>query len=196
MQQSQSKHIEIIGEKNTLRNIIQPPAAEYGIPMTLGRGYCSLPPRLAMAERYKRSGKDRLILLASTDFDPDGEEIAHSFARSMRDDFGINAIDPIKVALTADQVAEYELPPKMAAKPTSVNYKRFVEQHGHNVFEVEAISGDQLQGLLRDAIDSVLDVEAFNHEIAQEKADAAQLQAFRNTANDVMFDLLGNSGMH
>ena len=59
-----------------------------------------------MAQRFKKSGKDKLVLLMVSDFDPDGEEIAHSFARSMRDDFGVADIHPIKVALTAAQVKE------------------------------------------------------------------------------------------
>jgi hypothetical protein len=59
------------------------------------------------------------VLLIASDFDPDGEEIAHSFARSLRDDFGLEAIDAIKVALTAEHVAEFSLPPRLKAKHTS-----------------------------------------------------------------------------
>ena len=93
--------------------------------LTIGRGYCSLRPRSDIAERFHKSGKDRLVLLMLSDFDPDGEEIAHSFARSLRDDFGIQRIEPIKVALTAEQVKEFDLPPAMKAKKKSSQYKRF-----------------------------------------------------------------------
>ena len=44
--------------------------------------------------------------LVLSDFDPEGEDIAHSFARSMRDDFGIDQIELVKVALTDRQVRE------------------------------------------------------------------------------------------
>ena len=57
-----------------------------------------------MAVRFKRSGKEKLILLVLSDFDPEGEDIGRSFAQSMRDDFGITNIVPIKLALTAEQV--------------------------------------------------------------------------------------------
>jgi hypothetical protein len=40
LQQSQPNHMEIVGEKNTIDNIIRPVAAEFCIPMTIGRGYC------------------------------------------------------------------------------------------------------------------------------------------------------------
>ena len=179
--QSQPHHIEIVCEKNTIEPIVRPVAAEFTIPLTSGRGYCSLPPRRAMAQRYQMSGKQKLILLLVSDFDPDGEQIAQSFARSMRDDFRIKKIHPIKVALTAEQVEEYELPPVLSAKPTSTNYDRFVDKHGETVFELEALEPDTLQEIVRDAIDSVIDTDLYNEEVDQEAEDAAFLDGARNT---------------
>ena len=187
LMQSQPNHIEIVGEKNTIEPIIRPIAAQYTIPMTIGRGFCSLRPRHDIAERFEKSGKDRLVLLILSDFDPDGEEIAHSLARSLRDDFGIKRIEPVKVALTADQVDEYELPPAMQAKQTSTNYKRFADKHGDDAWELETLPPETLQSVLQEAIDSVLDVEVFNHEVDQEKADAAKLEGVRR----VMLEILG-----
>jgi hypothetical protein len=184
LQQSQPNHIEIIGEKNTIDSIIRPVAAEYCIPMTIGRGYCSLPPRHAMAERFEDGGKEKLVLLALGDFDPEGEDIAHSFARSLRDDFDVDEIEAIKVALTAKQVRDLRLPPVMKAKDTSSRYGEFVERHGDDVFELEAVPPEQLQRILRDAIDSVLDVKAFNAEIDAEKRDAARLESIRRALRD------------
>ena len=67
----------------------------------------------------------------------------------------------------------------MQAKQTSSNYKRFADKHGDDVWELEALPPETLQTLLRDAIDAVIDTEAFNHEIDQEKADAVQLDGVR-----------------
>src|SRR4029077_2901502 len=97
-----------------------------------------------MHQRFKASGKDKLIILALSDFDPEGEDIAHSFARSMRDDFGIENVVPVKVALTAKQVQEMGLPPEMKAKTTSSRYEKFTERHGDDVFELEAVPPRQL----------------------------------------------------
>ena len=66
-----------------------------------------------MAQRYWASGKEKLVLLVLSDFDPSGEDIAHSFARSMRDDFGISKIVPMKVALNRNQIDRLGLPPQM-----------------------------------------------------------------------------------
>ncbi len=179
--QSQPNHIEILGEKNTLAATLRPVASEYCIPLTLGRGFCSLPPRHKLAKRFRASGKDKLILLVLSDFDPDGEEIAHSFARSMRDDFYVEKIQAVKVALTAEQVEQHHLPPFVKAKPTSPNYRKFVDRYGEDVFELEALEPQVLQQVLRQAVDAVLDLKAFNAEIDAEKADAAFLETTRRT---------------
>lgn len=181
LQQSQPNHVEVLVEKNTVAGLIRPICAEYCIAMTSGRGFCSLPPRYDMAQRFERSGKSRLILLAVSDFDPDGEAIAETFARSMRDDFGIESIHPIKVALTAAQVTQYRLPPSMEAKAGSSRTKGFVDEYGLNVWELEALPPATLQQVVRDAIESVLDIELLRNEIAQESRDAAQLLSIRET---------------
>ena len=188
LMQSQPNHIEIVGEKNTVKPIISPVASEFCIPMTIGRGFCSLPPRYQIAQRFEKSGKDRLVLLVVSDFDPDGQEIAHSLARSLRDDFGIKNIDAIKIALTFDQVSEFDLPPNEQAKVTSTNYKRFVESYGHDVFELDALEETDLQEILRQTIDSVIDVEAFNYELDREKEDATKLQALRESVKGALAD--------
>jgi ParB-like chromosome segregation protein Spo0J len=184
LQQSQPNHIEIIGEKNTVESTLKPIAAEYCIPLTIGRGYCSLDPRFEMARRFRKSGKEKLILLILSDFDPDGEEICHSFARSMRDDFGVWNLAPVKVALTSEQVARLNLPANnMEAKKSSTNYKKFVAKYGKDVYELEALSPEVLQSELRAAIDSVIDCDAFNHEIEAERQDAAELDEIRRRAH-------------
>jgi ParB-like chromosome segregation protein Spo0J len=194
LMQSQPNHIEIVGEKNTVGSILKPVAADYTIPLTTGRGYCSLPPRHAMAERFQKSGKEKLVLLIVSDLDPDGEEIAHSFARSMRDDFGIAAVHPIKVALTAEQVERFELPPVMQAKAaknksTATKRAKFVDFHGEDVFELEALPPEALQQIVREGIEAVIDPGALSGEIAAERQDAAFLEGVRRTVAETLSGL-------
>jgi hypothetical protein len=189
LMQSQPNHIEIIGEKNTIEGALRRVAMDYTIPYTIGRGYSSFPPRQGMASRFRRSGKEQLILLVLTDFDQEGKDIGRSFAQSMRDDFGIDRIRPVKVTLTAEQVQALHLPPNLTAKKTSSRRRKFVERHGENVFELEAIPPTTLQRYLRAAIDSVLDIKAFNAEIDQEKRDAAFLADVRRKARAMLGEL-------
>jgi ParB/RepB/Spo0J family partition protein len=189
LQQSQPNHIEIVGEKNTVASILKSVAGDFCIPMTIGRGFCSLDPRKEMALRYQKSGREKLIVLIVSDHDPDGEEIAQSFARSMRDDFGIDQIHPIKVALTRQQAMELKLPNALPAKKGSTNFKKFQQQYGDHGWELESLPPETLQELLREAILSVMGVDAFNAEVDQEREDAAWLQAVRKSITGTLSEL-------
>ena len=125
-------------------------------------------------------------MLFLSDFDPDGEEISHSFARSMRDDFGV-PVSGVQVMLTAAQVSEYKLPPKMkASDKKSSRRDKFIAKHGDDVFEVEALPIQIRQKLLTAAIDSVLNRRAFNAELDAEKADAGFLAELRARAHEAL----------
>ncbi|HEX9630551.1 MAG TPA: hypothetical protein VF961_11080, partial [Pyrinomonadaceae bacterium] len=181
LQQSQTNHFEIVAEKNTLQNILRPVAMEFCIPITFGRGQCSTRPLYDIAQRFKDSGKAKLVILAVSDLDPDGDEIAHSLGLRLRDDFRVSEVTALKTALTMEQVGKLKLPKKFErAKTGSANYKRYVEAyHTDFVWELEALNPRVLQKLLTAAIDSVLDRRAYNAEVAQERADAAHNAAVR-----------------
>lgn len=189
--QSQPNQIEILVEKNTLRGIVRPIASKYCVPMMSGRGYSSLEPRRQMVKRFQDSGKQKLILLIISDFDPDGEMIAHSFPRSLRDDFGVDNVYPIKVAVTKQNVEEFELPNGMKPKKKSPNYAWFVEKYGKGcpTYEVESLQPDQIQTLLADKLQEVLDLDRLEHEKREDRDDAVQIQAIRQTAMDALGDL-------
>jgi hypothetical protein len=192
LMQGQPHHIEIMLEKNALRTVIESVAREYCIPMTTGRGFSSLSPRYDLWKRYRKSGKQKLVLLMLTDFDPDGEEIAASFARSLRDDFGMTNLHAVKVALNAADVKDNDLPSDMDAKVSSPNYKKFIAKHGVKVVELDAAPVKLLQAKLREIINSVIDVAEYNAQIELEKQDAANIEAYRR----VVFESIqgGNDG--
>lgn len=187
LMQGQPRHIEIMLEKNALRTVIESVAREYCIPCTTGRGFSSLSPRHDLYKRFKQSGKSKLVLLMLTDFDPDGEEIASSFARSLRDDFGLTDIHPLKVALTAQDVIDNDLPSDMDAKVSSPNYQKFIRKFkSTKVVELDAAPVKLLQAKLREAIHSVIDVEEFNAQCQLERDDAANIEAHRQVVMDAV----------
>jgi hypothetical protein len=178
---SQSNHFEIVGEKNTIEGSIRPGAGKYCIPYTIGRGYASLEPRKKMFERWKASGKDKLIILILSDYDLSGERIARSFARSMRDDFDVpeHRLVARKVALTEKQVEEYKLPVTFQTFKAK-KHQEWADKHGAR--ELEALSPELRSKILEQAIDSVIDTEAFNRELDAEKEDAGRIEAMRQSA--------------
>ena len=60
------------GPIDTVASALRKLAGKYTLPMTSGRGYSSLPPRKAMVDRFRASGKEKLIVPVVSDFDPEG----------------------------------------------------------------------------------------------------------------------------
>jgi hypothetical protein len=190
LMQSQPNYIEVVCEKLTLKSVINGVCAKFCVPYLIGRGYASIQPRWEMVQRFYRSGKEKLIVIFLSDHDPDGEEISQSFARSVRDDFSIDAI-PIRAALTEEQVAQYDLPPGVAAKQSSSNFQKFSDAYGSVAHELEALPPETLAEILTETIDSVIDADAFNREVDREKEDAGFLESRRRA----MLEFAANGGL-
>ena len=100
--------------------------------------------------------------------------------KSFRRDFGIDGIEVYKVALTIDQVRDFDLTPSMDAKKKSPTYDAYVRKDGTtDAWELEALAPSDLVDVLRNAIDEVIDIDLFNMELGAEQADAAKLAAIQ-----------------
>ncbi|MEO2044938.1 MAG: ParB N-terminal domain-containing protein [Pirellulales bacterium] len=190
---SQPHHYELLGEKNTVNVVLQRVAAKYRMPMTSGRGYASLPPRAKMADRFKASGKDKLVVFTVSDFDPDGEEIGQSFGRSMRDDFDIENVDVFKLALTYEQTQRFDLPPALPVKKKSSVYPKFFEKYGcDDVWELEAVPPELLEQTVTEGIEQVINSGLLNKEIDAENAAWDHLEEVRKKVRTTLMssDLL------
>jgi hypothetical protein len=173
LMQSQPNYVQIVVEKNTMGGVVRPVAAKFTIPYQIGRGQNTTTPIWKIAKRFKQqSDKDKLIVLAMSDLDPDGDAIAHSIAQRLRDDHDIDNVELIKVALTMQQARGLPESPFEKAKEKSPNFKRYVERYRTtNVWELEAVPPRTLQQLLEQHIKAVIDRKAFKTERDHERED-------------------------
>lgn len=184
LMKSQPDHIEVCVEKNTALKIVEEVALEYTIPVTSLRGMPSLPTKFRIAQRFKKSGKPRLILLLATDHDPTGEAIAENLPVGLRDEFGVENIVAYKIAVTAEQARELgvlESVEGIALKSGDTKAKRFRARYGADAtaYELEALSTEALQRLTHEAIDAVLNIELLNAERDAERQDAVEIETLR-----------------
>lgn len=186
--QSQPNWIELLVEKNTVASQLRQVAAKYTVPMTSGRGYSSLPPRKEMVDRFEASGREKLVVIVVSDFDPEGQDIPASFGASLRDDFGVSEtrLQIVKAALTADQVRMMNLHEGQLSKETSSRYQRFVAAHGNRAWELESLTADQLRVIVEAVIREVLDLEAFEAEVEREQREQGELEAKRRQLRRVL----------
>lgn len=185
LQQSQPNHIEMFVEKNTVASVLRRIASRYRLPMTSGRGYSSTPPRRGMVNRYLKSGKENLVIICVSDFDPEGENIPSVLGRSIRDDFGVphRNIAVIKSALTSEQVQSLDnLHEGQLAKEDSSRYKQFVEEHGKRCWELEALDPNVLRELVESTIRKIVDLDLFEIEVEKEKEERRELDEHKYKA--------------
>jgi hypothetical protein len=186
--QTQPNHVEVLCEKNTIYHMVLRVTKKYQIPTSSGRGFNSIDPWHDLYERYRASGKQRLIVIVLSDFDPEGEMIPQVGGRTLRDDFGVRYFDIIKAGVTRTQIDNYGLPAQNFAKETSSNHQWFVNRNGGDdtVYELEALEPENMLGDLESVVQSVLDLDLFNREAAIEQEEAAYLAAVRKTAADAL----------
>ena len=191
--QTQPSYVEVLVEKNTVYGMACEVTHRFQVPTSSGRGFNSIDALYDIYRRFCDSGKDRIILIVLSDFDPEGEQIPHSAGRILRDDFGLSdeELTVIKAGVTREQIERYNLPPQNFAKETSSNHQWFVDRNSGSdtVWELEALEPEDMLADLEEAIRGVLDLELFNAEVDRENDEAVHLEAARRTAAEALSGL-------
>jgi hypothetical protein len=192
--QTQPNHVEVVCEKNTIYHMALRVADKYQIPTSSGRGFNSIDPWYDLYERHFNSGKERLIVIVLSDFDPEGERIPHVAGQTLRDDFGVPAekLTVIKAGVTREQVEKYALPPQNFAKESSSNFDWFVKRNDgiDTVYELEALEPERMLQDLEAVIQGVIDIDLFNREAEIEQEEAVRQQAVKKTAAEALRGLV------
>ena len=136
-----------------------------GIPILALGGYASQSYVKQVATDVGRQGRPAVLLYAG-DFDPSGQDIDRDFVERT------GCFDEvIRVALNADQVVEYDLPPQMG-KAKDPRASAFRERHGRLVqVELDALDPVTLRGLYTEAMDDLWDTSAYETAVAREAQD-------------------------
>lgn len=155
-------------EKQALQGVLWPVAAEYNVSLFVGRGYASWPITFQAVERFRRFSDKDWVLLYLGDYDPSGTDISRDL-ESRFHRLGVE-IEFDRLALTREQVDEHKLPP-MPAKKQDPRYKSFIQKHGESSVELDALPPSVLRTLLKEKIETYLDMDAFRRDLAIEKSE-------------------------
>lgn len=180
-QLDQPRYIEVLGEKNTIAGIIKPITDEYYVPLTLARGYGSIPVWRDMSQRFRKSCKSAMTLIIASDYDPEGFDLADDAIRSLRDLFGVD-LDYHRVAVNREQIDELGLSSDFnEAKATSSRLKSFIERTGgKETWELESLPPKYLRDQIRAAIEANMDMGIYQQTIKSEQDDAKYIRQARN----------------
>jgi len=137
----QPYHIEVWAEKTTMNDVLIPLCRRYNINLVTGAGELSITAVLDFLNRVQRAGRPARILYVS-DYDPAGVGMPISIARKV--EFytrtarysGEVQLEP--VVLTAEQVADYDLP-RVPVKDSDRRKTAWVATHGAGQTELDAL---------------------------------------------------------
>jgi hypothetical protein len=175
-QAGQRKFVELWCEAAGMAPQLARVADAYSIPVFSAGGFASLTAVRLMATRAL-SRDVPTVLMHVGDFDPSGDSIfdamtADAAAFVVEDRvIGTQRIEPVRVALTAAQVASYQLP----TSPPKLSDKRAKRWTGGGTCQLEALPPDVLATLVKDALEAGLNLDLVIRQVEVEVQDRTQL---------------------
>ena len=189
--QGQSFYVELWVEKAALAGVLAPISSDYHVTLMVNRGYSSASAMKESAERiiwrshieYDESGFSKTpqpVILYIGDHDPSGNDMDRDI-RERLIEFGCpSSLDVRKLALTIDQVHEFDPPPN-PAKMTDVRAKAYVEKFGEFSWEVDALPPPVLDRITRKALNSYIDKKLMDTVISRENTIKAKIRSLAAT---------------
>jgi hypothetical protein len=174
-QQGQPYRLELWSEAAGMLPQLARVAHFYSVPVYSSSGFVSITAVRSIVDRA-RLRNQKTVLLHVGDYDPSGESIFDAMARDAQaflDDDKIIAsqeIIPVRVALTANQVADLDLP----TSPAKESDSRSARWSGETC-QLEALAPDELALILETEIASWYDDGLFYEQVENEKHDRAAL---------------------
>jgi hypothetical protein len=168
----QPRYFETWLEKDALSGIFEDLLRPYGVTLNVGRGYDGWDSIRNAAQRMG-DGR-RAAVLYFGDFDPSGEDMK----RSLEDRLAYFGCMPdiVKCALTAEDIARYQLPPD-PAKRTDTRAAEFIAKNGDISVELDALPGAVLRQRIRQEVEARLDMSALE---ATRRLEATERQRLIN----------------
>jgi len=177
--EGQPRHIEMLLEKNTLLNIVQPVCEKFMIPFSVNRGYGNPSLWTKMEDRWRQGGEKPFVLLSFSDHDPEGFDLCDDAIRSLRHRHGVE-VELIRVGVTKEQINQHDVPTTLAKK-SSTRYPDYLERTGStDTWECEALDPMFIRNEIENALLSVIDIEQMHAVIRQENEEKSQIGKVRS----------------
>lgn len=172
----QEYRVEVWVEKEALVGVLEGVCERNDVPYFACRGYTSQSEQWRAAMRFKkyREAGQLPVVLYLGDHDPSGIDMT----RDHRDRLAMFVraeVRVIRLALNMDQVEEHNPPPN-PAKLTDSRATGYIQEHGDESWELDALEPTLIAQLIQDAIDEHRDPALWE---ASEEADEAERETLR-----------------
>jgi hypothetical protein len=168
-------------EKDALIGVIERIANELDVEYFSCRGYTSQSEMWGAAQRFikhARAGQGTHVIHLG-DHDPSGIDMSRDIEERIRmfmehHGYGSRYFDFTRIALNMDQVQQYNPPPN-PAKSTDSRFQGYMNEHGDESWELDALEPQVLADLVRAKVDEIRDDNLYAEKQEQEYHEKAQL---------------------
>lgn len=177
---SQETYVEVWVEKDALSQVLAGAIRDTNTIVAPSRGYSSYSYIRDAVNRFQRNrGKaSQVVILHFADHDPSGIDMTRdlqtrfsSYSSASRFNVRVK-----RIALTFDQVQEYDLIPN-PTKATDSRTSQYEEQFGGECWELDAIEPNEMIRLVSEAVDAeITDRDAWEETKAQDARERAEIK--------------------
>ena len=171
-------YLEVYVEKDALGPIVARPANRWRASHMACKGYLSASQAWRAGVRFKQAMDDgkEVVLIHVGDHDPSGQDMTRDNQKRLSM-FAESGVQILRVALNMNQIKRYKPPPN-PAKVTDSRYQKYVDEYGNDCWEVDALEPRQLDDIVSRAVESYIDMAAWDRVIAREKRERAKIKTF------------------
>lgn len=166
---------EIWIEKDALVGVIEGVCQDLRVPYFACRGYSSQSAQYEAGKRFRQwhRSDQKPIIFHFGDHDPSGVDMTRD-----NDDrvnmFTRGFVEVKRLALTMDQIEQYNPPPN-PAKETDSRCSGYVQRFGNESWELDALEPSVIGQLIRDAVEPLIDDDKWAEALAIEDAHKEEI---------------------
>lgn len=191
---TQNDYCEVWIEKDALIGVIENVCRNLDVPHFSCRGYTSQSEvwraaiRIRMASRKHDGPKAqrRCTVFHLGDHDPSGLDMTRDIQDRLVT-FGC-PVYVKRLALNMSQIKLYDPPPN-PAKMTDSRFAKYIQEHGSESWELDALEPEVIEDLIRNAVESLIDQKAWKKK-EKEKAEGKKLLASCSGRWDEVVEML------
>jgi hypothetical protein len=172
---TQPSRVEVWLEKDALVGVVEEVTRELGVILVPARGFCSRTGISQAAKRINGSAKSTTIYYLG-DHDPSGREMDRDIQKRLATKFDAHPTFK-RLGIFDTDIAKFNLPPQKV-KNTDSRARKFMQLHGTDTVELDALPPNELRRRIREAVFSHVDRPAWDRALTAETAERESLAAY------------------
>ena len=180
----QDWHVEVMVEKEALEGVLIPVCEELQVRLSPNKGYSSASMMYKIGQRLLGKSEEGkfITIIYLGDHDPSGLDMDEDIENRL-ELYSDGVIDVVRVALTYDQIEQYQPPPN-PTKMKDSRAKAYVQRFGQVSWELDALEPRVMADLIRSAVLELRDEDLWDAQVERENEMLNVLTKVRDNWED------------